>query len=257
MPKTKKAPPAAEKPQETLVNVILDRSGSMSNGYLETISGYNVYIKDLKSDTANKYSVSLTQFDQNQGPELTITYKDMPVGQVPDLTTETYQPRGGTPLYDAIGKCVDAVVPNGRSILTVIITDGEENASEEYTKDSVKALIKQKESEGWKFVFLGADIDSYAVGGGVAVAASATANYSKAYAGATFASLGRATKAYRSTVSGQGLRAANTMSFFAEEDRSAMMGGKPDATQPAQPVPAPKPAATPRRAGNWTVTEQK
>jgi uncharacterized protein YegL len=257
MGKTKKATTAADKPQETLVNVILDRSGSMSQGRLETISGYNHYIKDLKSDTGNKYSVSLTQFDQNQGPELTVTYKDKPLAEVPDLTTATYEPRGGTPLYDAIGKCVDAVVPNGRSILTVIITDGEENSSQEYTKDTVKALIKQKESEGWKFVFLGADIDSYAVGGAVAVAASATANYGKAYTGATYASLGRATKDYRQRVNTVGLSAANMDSFFNEEDLSVMMGGDPDATQPAKPVPAPKSAAKPRRAGDWTVTEQK
>src|ERR1700722_16119421 len=66
---------------------------------------------------------------------------------------------------------------------------GEENASSEFTRESVKPLLKEKESEGWTFAFLGADIDSYAVGGSVGVSPSNTANYVKGNEKALFSNL--------------------------------------------------------------------
>src|ERR1700692_92901 len=92
---------------------------------------------------------------------------------------EHYVPRGNTPLYDAIGECIRRTDPKGRAAIVLVITDGEENASSEFTRESVKTLLKEKESEGWTFAFLGADIDSYAVGGSVGVSPSNTATTSR------------------------------------------------------------------------------
>jgi hypothetical protein len=112
-------------------------------------------------------------------PELTVLYLDRALADVPELTGADYEPRGNTPLYDAIGEGIRRVDAKDRAIITLIITDGQENSSMEFTKDSVKALIKSKEDEGWTFAFLGADIDSYAVGGAIGMAAGNTANYVK------------------------------------------------------------------------------
>src|ERR1035438_2534496 len=95
------------KTNKTLVNVVLDRSGSMSCGRAGTISGYNEYINGLRADKDTEYFVSLVQFDSPSGsdsPELTIKYTDKPLVDVPLLTEADYMPRGMTPLYDAVGE---------------------------------------------------------------------------------------------------------------------------------------------------------
>ncbi len=43
----------------------------------------------------------------------------------------------------------------------VIITDGEENASREYSLGQVRSMVEQhKEKDGWEFIFLGANINA-------------------------------------------------------------------------------------------------
>jgi Mg-chelatase subunit ChlD len=72
---------------------------------------------------------------------------DLPVmmlADVPVMTLADFAPRGSTPLYDAIGECARRVEANGRAVTVVVITDRMENASKEFTRESVKALIKGK-----------------------------------------------------------------------------------------------------------------
>jgi len=42
----------------------------------------------------------------------------------------------------------------------VFITDGQENASKEFTKAQVAKMVKDQEKAGWQFVFLSADLAS-------------------------------------------------------------------------------------------------
>ena len=96
------------KTNKMLVSVVLDRSGSMEETRAGTISGYNEYIKGLRADKKSEYNVTLMQFDSAGAasePELTVSYEDKPLAKVPKLTAKTYEPRGMTPLYDAIGEC--------------------------------------------------------------------------------------------------------------------------------------------------------
>lgn len=214
---------------EVLVNVILDRSGSMQSRRDATISGYNEYINGLRSDKDTVYGVSLTQFDQyGVGAALTVSYIDRPLADVPDLTAETYEPRGNTPLYDAIGETIRRVGPtaNGRAVITVIITDGEENASTEFDKDKIKALIAEKEKEGWTFVFLGCNIDAYAAGGSMGVSAGSTSNFAPSPAGvrAMFATASRQTTERSSAYRMVGAH-ANRSAFFSDADKDAMNSG--------------------------------
>ena len=50
-------------------------------------------------------------------------------------------------------------------VICLIMTDGYENASKEWTWAAVEALItQQREQYNWKFIFLGANIDAEQVG---------------------------------------------------------------------------------------------
>ncbi len=60
----------------------------------------------------------------------------------------------------------------------VIITDGEENSSREYSSDKVKAQIeRQKEKYGWEFIFLGANIDAVETAARFGIAYDRAQNY--------------------------------------------------------------------------------
>ncbi len=237
----------------------------METGRDGTISGFNEYVKGLKADKETDYSISLIQFNiMNVGPELMVSYADTPLSDVPDLSRDGYQPAGGTPLYDAIGECVRRIDAKGRDVLVVIITDGEENSSREFSREKILALIKEKEALGWKFVFLGAEIDSYQVGGAMGMTTTATANYNKGNEYTLYAELERSTKLRSATLRSSGLQAANCMAFFDDSQKLAMvdnssnqgggaagLGGFP-APVSVGPTPTVTTAnATPRK---WTVS---
>ena len=59
----------------------------------------------------------------------------------------------------------------------VIITDGEENASREYSVEKVKAMIEEEKIYGWEFVFLGANIDAVETAGRFGISADRAVDY--------------------------------------------------------------------------------
>jgi hypothetical protein len=255
------------KTNRMLVNVLLDRSGSMSTTRAGTVSGYNEYINGLRADNASEYEITLIQFDacgHDLGPELTISYENMPLAAVPELTLADYQPRGNTPLYDAIGECVRRVEANGRAITVVVITDGMENASKEFTRESVKSLITGKQTKGWTFVFIGAEIDSYAVGGSVGMPAGNISNYVKGQESQLYAATASATmrKSARNRV--DGVQASAHEAFFDDAEKVAMgdataPGGNPTGSATFHQQQAIDTGATPPKVGRpkrrtWATT---
>lgn len=258
MKKTKAAPAPAINGQgkEVLVNVVLDRSGSMQSCREGTISGYNEYLNGLKADKETKYSVSLIQFDSpNEGPELTVSYADKPLTDVTALGEKDYEPRGMTPLYDAVGECIRRVDARGRAVITVIITDGMENASKEFDGASVKGLIAAKEKEGWGFVFLGANIDSAAVGASIGVAATNSINYSTANTRALYANLAYSTTTRSANIRSFGPMAAAAMPFMTTAQRGAVMQPPMPPTTGGRPAaPPPFRTSTPKRR-DWAVKQ--
>jgi len=143
---------------ETLVNFILDKSGSMESVRAATISGFNEYIKTLKKD-GNKYSFSLTLFDTL----ITTPYLNQDLGDVKELNNESYSPDGMTALYDAVCQTIKGITEKkDQKVINIIMTDGEENSSKEYTQVQMKSLIEERTKKGnWTFVYLGANQDSY------------------------------------------------------------------------------------------------
>lgn len=135
------------------IHFLLDRSGSMK--------GFNAFV----NEQAPKSTMSLYMFDN----EFQIVYENNKIKDVKKLTSNTFIPRGGTALLDAIGKTIERVDKNNLQSwadiedvgnVIVILTDGEDNSSTEYTKEQINDLIFGKKAQGWKFVFLGANQDS-------------------------------------------------------------------------------------------------
>lgn len=210
----------ADAPEGTLIGVILDRSGSMGSCREATITGFNQFLQTQQRDAAGgRALMSLTQFDDRYE----INFVGEPIGNVPELDAQSYVPRGQTALHDAIGRTIHETEAWVREhgwndrVLILIITDGQENASREYDLHAVRALIERKEQDGWNFAYMGANQDSYAVGGAMGVRASFTQNYASTSAGVrgNFADLADKTSRYRAAKA-KGLAAA---AFFDTPNR--------------------------------------
>ena len=148
---------------------LLDRSGSMASCWDDTIGGFNSFLVDQK---ATGGTLTLIQFDH----EYNMTYERLKIGEVAPLTRETYKPRGSTALLDAIGRLIKNW-KGASNPSVVILTDGQENSSHNFTKAHIKDLIEQKTKDGWTFAYLGANQDAFAEAGSIGIAPGCTMNY--------------------------------------------------------------------------------
>lgn len=155
---------------------VMDRSGSMRGSEDDTIGGFNSLIQREKEKGFNT-RVTTVLFDDNYE----MLYKRKDINEVSELTREDYWVRGCTALLDAIGKTIntlDREIDN--KVLFVIMTDGMENSSREFTKEHVRNLINNHD---WEFLYIGADIDSYSEAGSIGIKKSRVANYAKSKRG--------------------------------------------------------------------------
>ncbi len=141
--------------------VIVDESGSMSIIRNEALAGLNETIEtcqkmqELHPEMGQR--ITLISFDSNH---FKVHLDNEPAGKARKLTTEDYRPSAATPLYDAIGKGIaklNAQTGTGDNVLVTIITDGEENCSQEYNLKLVKNLIEKQKELGWTFTLIGTD----------------------------------------------------------------------------------------------------
>lgn len=148
----------------TEIVFLLDRSGSMSGLENDTIGGFNAFVeKQCKLEGETLLTTVL--FDD----QYEVLWNGVD-GKKTRLTDEEYYVRGTTALLDAVGKTIldvgyrlsktDEKYRPGK-VIFVITTDGMENASQEFTYEKVKELIKhQQEKYSWEFIFMGANIDA-------------------------------------------------------------------------------------------------
>lgn len=170
---------------------ILDRSGSMESCLTDTIGGFNAFLREQEPFGG---TLSLVLFDH----EITPVYTRLPIGEVEPLTQSTFQPRGSTALLDAIGRTIKNNWTRNTPTV-VILTDGQENSSREYTKAHIKDLIEEKTRDGWTFVYLGANQDAFAEAGSIGIAPAATMNYDVRRTPEAFATLSAALSQAAST----------------------------------------------------------
>lgn len=156
------------------VAIILDRSGSMASIRNKAIGAVNGYLASLKADEGTSGAlITLTIFDSES---IDVIRDGAPIASCAALTAAEYEPRGLTPLYDAIGATAAALEKRAadRRVL-VIVTDGHENASQQFTRASILALISQRQADGWLVVYLGAHADTWHEAAAIGIAHGATA----------------------------------------------------------------------------------
>lgn len=159
---TPRAAAPQEKPSRIELVMILDRSGSMHGLEADTIGGFNAMIEKEK-----KLGIDVRVTTVLFNDKIDRLYEHRAIQSVRPLTERTYETGGTTALLDAVGDTIlrmeqsGAADRQGTKVIVVIITDGMENASTEFTKAKVKELISDKqEKAGWDFIYLGANIDA-------------------------------------------------------------------------------------------------
>jgi Mg-chelatase subunit ChlD len=146
----------------TEILVITDRSGSMATIASDVIGGYNRLMADQKRERGEA-RVTYTQFDT----AYEVIYAGKPLAEVPELTAETFVPRGGTALLDAIGRTLHEQGERIKReawvelVVCVIITDGHENSSHEFSHARIKEMIGHAEKHGWLFIYVAANQNSF------------------------------------------------------------------------------------------------
>lgn len=170
----------------TDITILLDRSGSMDTVKSDTEAGLNLFVQKQKEIKEGDAHLTFIKFDSDFAGKLELErdYVGTPISRVGKLAL---QPRNWTPLFDAIGTTVKETGERLRNIpeqnrpgkvIFVIVTDGLENSSKEYTNKTVRDMIKhQEDNYNWQFVFIGANQDAFATGGSLGVKAGAILNY--------------------------------------------------------------------------------
>lgn len=144
---------------------ILDRSGSMYQAASDVVGGFNGNLQANKL-LPGDCTVTTVLFNDH----VTLLHDRLPIQAVEPITAADYQPGGMTALLDAIGQAMtkvekahSAMSPAYRpgKVQFIIMTDGLENASREYTRSMIHNRITKAKAElGWDFLFLGANIDA-------------------------------------------------------------------------------------------------
>lgn len=191
---------------KTLIVVVLDRSGSMSNAVDATIEGFNGFLKE-QQEIPGECAMTLVQFDNLYE----VNFANRPIKEVKPLDRESYIPRASTALLDAIGRSLKETVKQltatpkasrPTKVIFVIQTDGLENASVLYNREQVFDYITTyRELMDWQFVFLGANQDAIEVGRQYGFSPLSSMTYSLYNTNTTFGYTSNLIGSYRKGVS--------------------------------------------------------
>lgn len=209
------------------VFLIVDESGSMSGLKKDTIGGINHFIKEQAKDKiATK--ITIVKFESDH---VRIPVDGIPANEVGNFTD--YHPAGGTNLLDAVGVVMEKInnllsqkSKNERpSIFVQIITDGEENSSQNYNRDQIKKMINSAEKQDWIISYVGANVDSFAQSASLGLSSYGVSNYSVNNTMGTYSAMAssvKRTKSMRSMNMGYSDIQAATASMYNEDETKAM-----------------------------------
>lgn len=207
------------------LSVVLDRSGSMREIASDMIGGFRAFIEEQR-EAEGDVRISLVQFDSQDPFEVLVDGEDLSSTR---LDAGKYVPRALTPLLDAVGRMIariDADIAERSQLgqpeedqVVLVITDGLENASKEYTLASIKGLIEARKAAGWTFVFLGADQDSFLEGERLGFSEKNRRDWVKTKAGTEemWDGVSKSTLNYRTKQRAQ--RIADADEFFGDEKK--------------------------------------
>ena len=216
--------------KKTFITMILDETGSMSSRRKTAIESTNEFINAHKE--IPDCFVSLVTFDQRHAfslpPGTTVesvrfVYENVKASETPVLTEAQYSPNGMTNLYDAIGSSIRRMeaatkTHDDPTVIIMVNTDGEENASTEFDGPTVRKMIEEKKEAGWQFVFIGEELDtnrSGALAKSLNISGDMTVNVTGLNKGAIFRGLAAATCAYSADVnSGMVAKGASVLSSY-------------------------------------------
>lgn len=220
---------------------VIDASGSMAPKAADVRGGFNAYVAHLREDTTSAYRLTAVTFDTH----VATLFTDVTLDQVPTLDATNYRAGGNTALYDALGVSLDELTsalrregkPFGEErALVIVMTDGEENSSQRFTKEQVVSAIKAREAAGtWTFVYLGADQDAWAAAAGLGFAAGNVAGYAGSGTLGVFRKLAYSTARYSASA------APNVRNFGTSLNQPDDAGATPAA--PADPIHNVKPTS--------------
>jgi hypothetical protein len=200
--------------------ILLDRSGSMSSMWTEALSSVNTYVDSLVKDNVDT-GVTLAAFDTDPRSGR-LAFEIIRDAIIPRtwrcVTSEDCAPRNNTPLNDAIGRIVSlANAADYTRVAIIIITDGMENASTEYSHGAARGLLDRCRAKGWQVIFMGANFDNRAQAESYGTRSTQTVS---AVSGQMVNSM-RATSAKRAMY---GSGASATMDFSDEEKADLQKG---------------------------------
>ena len=214
--------------QRTEIVMVVDRSGSMHAIRDDAEGGMRNFIEEQKKAPGEAF-LTIIQF--NDKPEVVCDAK--PINEVAQYTLN---PNGYTALLDAVGLAIDktgarlAAMPEAERpalVVIVVITDGQENSSCEYSGNKIKEMISRQEKDyNWKFVYLNSDLAGFAFGRALGFGINTSAVY-----GSSGASSRMAYALVSSSLCAERCRAAADKNYvpsidsmtFSDEDRKAML----------------------------------
>jgi uncharacterized protein YegL len=170
--------------ESTHIELIVDRSSSMTTLFKATVSGLQEFVDIQKRTTGSENAtISLITFDD---------VVEYPVKNVPlhsfTLDPKHIEPRGMTALYDALGMCFDKT-PFMSKRTVVIITDGDDNSSVKFAPESISMQITERRKVGWVFIFLAANQDAIAAGRKLSIPAETSCTFDAEEEGATMGAI--------------------------------------------------------------------
>lgn len=204
----------------TDITLVVDRSGSMESIRDDAEGGINTMIADQAREPGEAL-LTLVQFDT----EYEFVHRGVPVAQVP-----RYQlvPRGGTALLDAVGRAINetgarlAQMPEADRpglVIFVVMTDGHENSSREFTKAQIREMIERQQNVySWHFTFLGADAGAFAEARGMGISSPGAAQYARSKVEAAY----RGTSSKVSRMRRQQATGQSVSNAFTEQEREDM-----------------------------------
>lgn len=169
----------------SLLAILVDHSGSMKQCREDMEGGLNTFIEE-QAKVEGECEITLAEFDDSYD----LVWPIQPITQVDKYEL---RPRGMTALLDGMGKFINTVGDELRKrsesqrpskVIVMVVTDGLENASVEYSgeegKRRIKELVEQQKSMWkWEFVFLGANMDAIAEGGSIGITKGASMTYNQ------------------------------------------------------------------------------